>query len=167
MITDVGLKELKHVPGLASLDLSFCYFSTGLGLQELKHVPGLASLHLGGSEVTDTGLKELKHVPCSQITQPEWLLRHHRHGTQCPGAYARPHLPQPDMLQRHGYGPEEADGARSCPELPQPDWLPDDHGYGGRRSFNKHLSQPPATSRAGSASRIRARRSLPQPTPPI
>src|SRR5207249_4603172 len=57
-VTDAGLKELKHLKQLTTLDLHGANV-TGAGLKEVKDLKQLTSLNLGGTKVTDAGLKEL------------------------------------------------------------------------------------------------------------
>ena len=60
-MTDAGLKELKHLKQLASLNLN----GTGVtdaGLKELADLKQLTTLDLQSSPVTDAGLKELKDL---------------------------------------------------------------------------------------------------------
>ena len=79
-VTDMGLKELKHVSKLASLslescvgefadrclylDLSSCCKITDAGLKDLGHMSDLTSLNLTNCcKITDAGLKDLGHMP--------------------------------------------------------------------------------------------------------
>ena len=58
-ITDAGLKELKHLASLTSLNLSGCLSITDAGLKELNPLASLTFLDMSYcGEVTDAGLKE-------------------------------------------------------------------------------------------------------------
>src|SRR5207249_701618 len=61
-VTDAGLKELKHLKQLTSLNLAGTTQVTDAGLKELKELKQLTSLNLGGTKVTAAGLKELKDL---------------------------------------------------------------------------------------------------------
>ena len=77
-ITDAGLKDLRNMPNLASLDLSLCIYITDEGLKELGGLSCLTSLRLVSCDgITDEGLKGLGHMPnltslnlpsCSKVT---------------------------------------------------------------------------------------------------
>ena len=60
-VTDAGLKELKDLKQLTSLDLTWTW-GTAAVLKELKDLKQLTSLDLSGTGVTDAGLKELKDL---------------------------------------------------------------------------------------------------------
>src|SRR5262249_41556783 len=64
-VTDAGLKELKELKSLQSLDLGGTKI-TDAGLRELKNLNTLQKLRLGFTQVTDTGLKELKELKSLQ-----------------------------------------------------------------------------------------------------
>ncbi len=64
-ITDAGLKELKELKSLQSLDLTDTKI-TDAGLKELKELKSLQELDLSGTKVTDAGLKELKELKSLQ-----------------------------------------------------------------------------------------------------
>ncbi len=59
-VTDVGLKELKDLKNLESLSLSITQV-TDAGMKELKDLKNLKSLFLG-DRISDAGLKELKNI---------------------------------------------------------------------------------------------------------
>jgi len=68
-VTDAGLKELKDLKQLASLDLAHTGV-TDAGLKELKDLKQLTSLYLGGTKVTDDGVADLqKALPGCKITR--------------------------------------------------------------------------------------------------
>src|SRR5262245_12750809 len=58
-VTDEGIKELKGLKRLQRLDLSGTKI-TDAGLKELKELKSLQGLDLGYTQVTDAGLKQLK-----------------------------------------------------------------------------------------------------------
>ena len=59
-ITDVGLKELRHMPKLNSLDLSQCFRITDEGLMELGHMSDLKLPNLPYCcWITDAGQRDL------------------------------------------------------------------------------------------------------------
>jgi len=60
-VTDAGLKELKELKSLQTLDLSETKV-TDAGLKELKEIKSLQTLYLWNTKVTDAGLKELKEL---------------------------------------------------------------------------------------------------------
>src|SRR5204862_7026548 len=60
-VTGAGLKELKDLNQLTSLDLHQTQV-TDAGLKELKDLKQLTSLNLWGTGVTGAGLKELKDL---------------------------------------------------------------------------------------------------------
>ena len=60
-VTDAGLKELKALKQLTTLNL-YGAAVTGAGLKELKDLKQLTSLDLYGAAVTGAGLKELKDL---------------------------------------------------------------------------------------------------------
>jgi len=64
-VTDAGLKELKKLKSLQSLDLTDTKI-TDAGLKELKELKSLQELDLSGTKVTDAGLKELKELKSLQ-----------------------------------------------------------------------------------------------------
>jgi Leucine-rich repeat (LRR) protein len=60
-VKDAGLKELKVLKNLSSLNL-FATEVTGAGLKELKDLKNLTSLNLSFTQVTDARLKELAEL---------------------------------------------------------------------------------------------------------
>src|SRR5262249_22360996 len=58
-ITDAGLKELKELKSLETLNL-LNTMVTDAGLKELKELKSLQTLGLRDTKVTDMGVKELK-----------------------------------------------------------------------------------------------------------
>src|SRR5205807_667167 len=60
-VTDAGLKELKDLKQLTTLDLTDAVV-TDAGLEELKHLKQLTTLNLNATPVTGAGLKELKDL---------------------------------------------------------------------------------------------------------
>jgi serine protease inhibitor len=60
-VTDAGLKELKELKNLSTLELGQTQV-TDAGLRELKDLKNLAALGLAGTQVTDEGLKELRDL---------------------------------------------------------------------------------------------------------
>ena len=68
-VTDAGLKELKHLKQLTSLNLSATAV-TDAGLKELKHLKQLTTLNLAVTGVTDDGVADLqKALPGCKITR--------------------------------------------------------------------------------------------------
>ena len=59
--TDAGLKELKDLKQLTSLDLNSAAV-TDACMKELKDLKQLTTLHLAFTQVTDAGLKELEDL---------------------------------------------------------------------------------------------------------
>lgn len=63
MITDGGLRELKEITNLTSLNISHCCEITDVGLENLSNLIHLDSLNLSNCEkVTDIGLKNLSNL---------------------------------------------------------------------------------------------------------
>jgi Leucine Rich repeat len=60
-VTDAGLKNLKELKGLRTLDLGKCQV-TDAGLKELRELNKLEVLMLDSTKVSDAGLKELKDL---------------------------------------------------------------------------------------------------------
>ena len=59
-VTDAGLKHLKGLPKLQSLDLSDILSISDVGLERLRGLTQLRSLNLADNKVTDAGLENLK-----------------------------------------------------------------------------------------------------------
>src|SRR5260370_308873 len=64
-VTDAGLKALKELKSLKTLNLDFTKV-TDAGLKNLKELKSLQTLYLGGTAVTDAGLKNLKELKSLQ-----------------------------------------------------------------------------------------------------
>ncbi len=62
-IQDHELAALKQLPGLRQLNLSWNQFLTDAGLKELRELKRLQTLDLSATRITDAGLKELKGRP--------------------------------------------------------------------------------------------------------
>ena len=60
-VTDAGLKDLKELKGLRTLNLSRTKI-TDTGLKDLKELRGLRFLALDRTQITDAGLKDLKEL---------------------------------------------------------------------------------------------------------
>ncbi len=59
-VTDTDLRQLMHLPSLATLDLSLTRI-TDQGMQEIRNLPGIVDLNLSYAEyVTDEGLAAIK-----------------------------------------------------------------------------------------------------------
>ena len=72
-ISDVGLKGLRHMSGLTSLNLDICYQITDDGLKDLLHMSALTSLNLTDCDkITDVGLKELVHFSALTSLNLHW-----------------------------------------------------------------------------------------------
>jgi hypothetical protein len=59
-VTDDGLKNLKGLKALKSLDLFFNEQITDAGMKHVKELPALTTLALGNTSVSDAGVEELK-----------------------------------------------------------------------------------------------------------
>jgi Leucine-rich repeat (LRR) protein len=59
-ITDAGLRQLKGLTALESLDLMSCRNITDAGMVHLKGMTHLHALNLSGTQITDAGLVHLK-----------------------------------------------------------------------------------------------------------
>jgi internalin A len=69
-VTDAGLKELKQLKQINSLELSFCKEVTDAGLKELKELKQLKELNLLYTKVTAAGVADLKKaLPDLKITR--------------------------------------------------------------------------------------------------
>ena len=61
-----GLKELKPLASLTSLEMSYCDKVRDAGLKELQHLTALTSINLSQCfGITEAGLKELKPLASS------------------------------------------------------------------------------------------------------
>ena len=65
-ITDAGMKELKELKSLQTLELHETKV-TDAGMKELKELKSLQTLYLWGTDVTDAGMKELKELKSLQM----------------------------------------------------------------------------------------------------
>ncbi len=61
-VTDAGLEHLRGLTGLQSLNLMWCIKLTDLGLEHLKALRKLQTLVLSNTNVTDAGVKKLRQA---------------------------------------------------------------------------------------------------------